>query len=293
MTLRAQVNYRRLNQEYTNYVLSRQKRKLTVPVVQMATSEVYIGNSHRGRRRLKEKDEKTLSPVSANSVAPLWKRWNDYGIGLFEQAQYGQAADAFRRASELAPDDPNLIVNIALAEMKTERFGPEHTQYIKAAALLEQTFRLDPQHERARFYRALIWRSDGKMREAAEELEALSLAYPRDREVLRELAQTRYAIGQLSVAGDLFRRILAIDPTDAGAYQHLDPIYLSEGKKYESMWAREKYLLWRDDPKAEAIAARFFAAHPEWADERVGAHVHGENSARRPVLIGAMATPDK
>jgi hypothetical protein len=32
LTLRARVNYRRLNQEYTNYVLGRQKRRMKIPV---------------------------------------------------------------------------------------------------------------------------------------------------------------------------------------------------------------------------------------------------------------------
>ncbi|MCI0390624.1 MAG: hypothetical protein MOB07_17905 [Acidobacteria bacterium] len=32
------------------------------------------------------------------------------------------------------------------------------------------------------------------------------------------------------------------------------------------------------------IAARFFAAHPEWADERIGTHIHEIRSAQRPIL---------
>src|SRR5262249_36811840 len=40
LTLRARVNYRRLNQEYTNYVLQRQKRELSLPIVQMAEAEL-------------------------------------------------------------------------------------------------------------------------------------------------------------------------------------------------------------------------------------------------------------
>jgi Flp pilus assembly protein TadD len=51
------------------------------------------------------KPSTAVNPHSAFRI-PHWKRWNDYGIGLLEQAQYGQAADAFRRASALNPSDP-------------------------------------------------------------------------------------------------------------------------------------------------------------------------------------------
>ena len=42
VTLRARVNYRRLNQEYTDYVLKRQNRKLTIPIVRMAEAETKL-----------------------------------------------------------------------------------------------------------------------------------------------------------------------------------------------------------------------------------------------------------
>ena len=46
------------------------------------------------------------------------------------------------------------------------------------------------------------------------------------------------------------------------------------------------------DPLADKIAIRFFTAHPEWTDERVGAHSHGAASSLRPTLTGHFAAPD-
>src|SRR5262249_45051711 len=42
ITLKATVNYRRFTQEYTNYVLKRQGKKLTLPIVRMAQTELQI-----------------------------------------------------------------------------------------------------------------------------------------------------------------------------------------------------------------------------------------------------------
>jgi Flp pilus assembly protein TadD len=218
-------------------------------------------------------------------------RWNDYGIGLMEQAQYGPASEAFRRAAELNPNDPNPLISAAIAEMKTERYGPEREQLGKAEALLDKALTLAPQLPRAHFFHALLLRSQGKRREAAEELAEVAMAYPRDREVARQLGQTLYALGQLTRARLEFERVLQIDPTDTGANQFLAPIYESEGRKEEAAQRRARYLLWRDDPLADVIANRFFAANPNWSEERVLAHSHGSNAPERPTLKGTHAAP--
>ncbi|MCI0337079.1 MAG: tetratricopeptide repeat protein [Acidobacteria bacterium] len=283
ITLRARVNYRRLNQEYIDYVLNRQKRSLKIPIVQMAEAETKLAVGGLV----------VINRSGSGSGTPEWKRWNDYGIGLLEQAQYGAAAEAFRRASAIVPTDPNLLVNAAIAEMQTERFAPEREQFRKAALLLDAALRIDPQRARARYYRALVWRADDKFREAAEELKQIAGDYPRDREVQRQLAHTFWALGRLAEARTALEAVLKIDPTDFLAYQSLSPLYLSEGRKAEAARANALYLLWRDDPRADAIAARFYVAHPEWSDERIGSHTHDQRSSRRPVLIGQHASPDK
>ncbi len=284
ITLKTTVNYRRFTQEYTNYVLKRQGRKLTMPIVRVAENEVKIlpmtAKASSGKKDRSTKD------VQA-------RRWNDYGIALLEQAQYGPAAEAFRRAGELNPSDPNPLVSAAIAEMRTERFGPERNQLGKATELLDAALKLDPNNPRARYIHALLLRSQKKSVEASSELARLAQEYPRDREVARQLGQTLYALGRIAEARGAFEAIINVDPTDFGAYQFLSPIYQSEGQTEKADYARGRYLQWRDDPVASTIAARFFAAHPQWADERILAHTHDGDSPPRPVLSGSLAAPDK
>ncbi len=307
--LRARMNYRRFNQEYTDYVLSRQKKELLMPTVKMAEAEVVIRRqSDEATRRNKKLDIIVASPrlpissfsllsisTSPNSTfaTAIARRWNDYGIGLLEQAQYGAAAEAFRQASALDPTDANLLVNAAIAEMRTERFGPEREQLRKAEALLEGALKMAPTSMRARYFRALVLRGFGRMKEAADELAAVAREYPRDREVQRQFGQTLYTLGRFLEARTALEAIISLDPTDANAYQLLNPIYASQGQKTEAARALSLYFEWRDDPRADAIGARFFAAHPEWAEERVTTHTHGKNATRRPVLTGALAAPEK
>ena len=287
--LRARVNYRRFIQEYTDYVLQRHNAtNLKMPVVEMATAEVELVAPDQKRNK---SGRNTLTPEQES------RRWNDYGIGLLEQAQYGAASEAFRRASELSPKDPDLLINTAIAEMRTERYGPERVQLHKALPLLDAALALpptqvDPTHARARYFRAIVMRGMGQIQLAADELAKVAAEYPRDREVQRQLGQTLYSLGHIAASRTAFESLLQIDPNDNGAYQFLAAIYLTESPK-EADRAHRLYLLWRDDPLADVFANRFFDAHPEWAEERIAAHTHGDNSKPRPTLTGYFAVPDR
>jgi len=292
--LRARINYRRFNQEYTNYVLTMRNARMTVPVVQMAEATAVINNPRSPIARPFSISNRA-DPTRAQALTCIEqaRRWNDYGIGLLDQAQYGPASEAFRLASQINPTDPDLLVNAAIAELRTERYGTERAQLRKAAALLDRALCLNPSHARSRYWRALVLRGDGRLTEAAATLSDLANEHPRDREVQRQLGQTLYSLGRLDEARTATEAVLVIDPQDAGAYQLIAPIYASQGRKAQADLARALYLQWRDDPLANQIAGRFFAAHPEWSDERVASHTHGSYSAYRPTLTGALANPVK
>lgn len=292
VTLRARVNYRRFIQEYTDYVLQKHRvPQLKMPVVRMAEAEVKILGGAPALRKGNKQTSDGGERLEAVARENLWRRWNDYGIGLMEQAQYGAAARAFSRASEMKPNDPDPLISGAVAEMKTERFGPERAQLVKARELLERALKLEPTLARSRFYYALLLRSEGKPGEAADVLAGIAGEFPRDREVLRQLGQTLYGLGQLKRAREAFESLLAIDPNDTGAYQFLGPLYKSEGRTEEAARANALFLLWRDDPLADRLTARFFALNPQWAEERIGSHTHGSDSPQRPTLTGHFAAP--
>jgi Flp pilus assembly protein TadD len=282
--LRARVNYRRFVKEYTDRVLERVGVKLEMPVVVMSESEATLVG---GATPFKSTKPQAFAAASARQS----RRWNDYGIGLLEQAQYGPAADAFRRAFELNPKDSDLLVNASVAELRTESFGVARGQIHKAAGLLERALKLDRSDARVRFFRALVTRAEGRPREAAAELGRVAAEYPRDREVWRQLGQTLYVLGDTAGARASFESVLRIDPNDAGAYQFLSPIYASEGRPEDAARAQKLYLLWRDDPLADSVAARFFDANPQWGEERVWTHAHADDSPARPTPTGHRAAP--
>ncbi len=280
LKLEARVLYRRFTQEYTDYVLARRGKSFTLPVVQMAEALTEL----------------SPQPVMAKARAKIEpaveaKRWNDYGIGLLEQAQYGPASEAFRKAAEIEPGNPDFLVSAAVAELRTERYGPELVQLHKAAALIDSALKLNPTLPRTRFYNALILRAEGKPEAAADELNALARDFPRDRQVQKELGATLYALGRVDGATAAFEAAVQIDPTDFVAYQFLSPLYAGAGRTAEAEHADALYKQWRDDPLAARVGSRFFAQNPQWADERISSHTHDLNSTARPVVTGRQAAP--
>ncbi|HKV37819.1 MAG TPA: tetratricopeptide repeat protein [Blastocatellia bacterium] len=367
LTLRARVNYRRFNQEYTDFISSRRGVPLQAPIVEMARAESKVifepggqddrgayetgadmlpgsatGNSERpvplgptgslnlanalGHSASEERASESVSNVTrpelaARDVRGVWgakaaagkkedaarrssmspveqarrrglaQRWNDYGIGLFEQAQYGAAVAAFLRASAAAPLDANPLVSAASAVLKMERFGEERIQFAKAAELTTKAIELDPENPRARFYAAWVLRAQGKAKEAVEIWTKLAEEYPRDREVQRQLGETLFQMGESERARSAFEAVISVDPQDAGAYQYLASIYSALGREADSKRAMSLYRQWRDDPMALSVANRFYMAHPEWSDERIPSHVHGEGGPGRAVAAGTIASP--
>jgi tetratricopeptide (TPR) repeat protein len=297
--LRAKVNYRRYIKEYADYVASTFNQKVPNPNVEMTQTETFLvaeKNSVKANsvtKANKSKKSPTEETADREKVKVLARRWNDYGIGLLGQAQYGLASEAFWRASGIDPTDANLLVNTAIAELQTERYGPELVQLGKAKELIEKALVIAPENNRAKYYWALIKRSTGSTEESAEILAKISVEYPNDREVQRQLGQTLYRLGRYDEARKAFLAVNRIDPTDAGAFQFLSPMFAASGLLKESADAQKNYLLWRDDPLADVIANGFFFAHPEWADVRVPGKIYSEDSPHRKTLTGNKVSSER
>lgn len=314
--LRAKVNYRRFIKEYADYVAGKFKQAMPNPTVEMAQTEtclvvedkpigIPVAAAKRSKAAKTAKPTKTDKNNGVKTAAPtdekaapektnlLARRWNDYGIGLLGQAQYGLASEAFRQAGEIDRTDANLLVNRAVAELQTERYGPEMVQLGKARELIDQALAIAPENNRAKYYCAIVKRSDGKVQEAADLLVKIANEYPTDREVQRQLGQTLYRLGRYDESRTAFLAVNRIDPTDAGAYQFLSPLFANLGLSKESEAAQKNYLLWRDDPLADVVANRFFTAHPEWADVRVPGKIYAEDSPHRAPLVGADAAAER
>lgn len=86
------------------------------------------------------------------------------------QSRFADASDAFARAVELQPKDPDLLAQAAEARALAH---PERRFDAQALALLARALAMDPAHQRASWFLGVAQRQAGKPAEAARTWEAL------------------------------------------------------------------------------------------------------------------------
>lgn len=254
--LTARVQYRRFTRVFSDYSLG---KAVDYPIVTMATAD-YV---------LRVGANETQPPDANNkTVMPDWRRWNNYGIALFDQRQYPLAIEAFARAADLDEKyRPMALVNRAMANIELE-------QYDEAATILDGVVKANPTLARALFQQARIFMKRGQLDRAESNLRQILTAFPRDRMSLQQLGELCKIKRDYEGALECFGKILAIDPEDVGAHYNLMLIYRKLGRTEDARREAKIFADLKDDPGALSLANRFLHTHPEMSNESVYWHVH-------------------
>ena len=254
--LTAHVRYRRFTRVFSDYSLG---KSVDYPIVNMATAESVV--------RIGENSSVAADPNNKNAL-PDWRRWNNYGIALFDQRQYPLAIEAFTRAAEL--DDkyrPMALVNRAMAHIELE-------QYDEAATILETVIKGNPTNPRALFQLARIMIKRGQLDQAENNIRQVLAAFPRDRISLQQLGELCKIKRDYNGALDCYNKIMDIDPEDLGAHYNLMLIYRKLGRADDARREGKIFADLKDDPAALSLANQFLHKHPEMSNESVYWHVH-------------------
>lgn len=261
LRLRARVQYRRFTRVFSDYALG---KSVDYPIVTMATAEYLL-----------KVGENLPVPASElpRTAMPDWRRWNNYGIALMDQKQYPLAIEAFVHAAALDEKyRPTAQVNQAIGLIELD-------QYNRAAELLEQVVRANPENMRATFQQARVFTRRGQLDEAEANIRRVLAAYPRDRISLQQLGELCKIRHDYSGARECYEKILAIDPEDLGAHYNLMLIFRKLGMKDEAKREAKIFADLKDDPAALPLANMFLRKHPEMSNESVFWHVHDLNPA--------------
>lgn len=256
MRLTARVRYRRFTRVFSDYSLG---KSVDYPIVSMAATEYVMQvGSNSGK-----------APDPANKTAvPDWRRWNNYGIAMFDNRQYPLAIEAFTHAAELDEKyRPMALTNRAMAHIELE-------QYDEAAAILDQVVKANPTMARALFQQGRIFVKRGQLEQAETNFKLVLAAFPRDRITLQQLGELCKIKRDYKGALECYDRILAIDPEDLGAHYNLMLVYRKLGKTDEARREAKIFADLKDDPGALSLANQFLRKHPEMSNESVYWHVH-------------------
>jgi tetratricopeptide (TPR) repeat protein len=272
VSLTATVRYRRFNQHFIDYAMDQQAgQHYPQPIIDMASETETFKIGYNGPL-----------PQEATEHSPgaqPWMRWNNYGIGLLDAQQYLASVHAFERVAALRPDYADAFTNMAIVEISWEKYDDAKQNLAKALTLL-------PGDPRALYYRALVERNAGQIKEAIADLEAMLAKYPRSRDGLRELGFSYYQQHDYTRARDIYVRLQAVDPDDLAAHYQLAILYRRLGDKQKSAIESAKFADQKDDPTASTYALEFLRKHPEVASESVVWHTHDlTGDAKQPTKI--------
>lgn len=125
--------------------------------------------------------------------------WRLLGRSYAQIQQPAKARDAYARAAQLAPNDPDALVEAAEARALAE---PSRLFDAQAVGLLQQALKVQPGHQRAAWFLGVTQRQQGRDADAVATWEAILPAVdPQTATALREqIAQARKAAGMPAMA---------------------------------------------------------------------------------------------
>ncbi len=264
INLTAKLMYRRFNRTFSDYVLNKSE---DYPIVEMAKSErsLLVGAENKKA----EVDPKAM---------PDWRRWNNYGIALFDQRQFPEAADAFDEVIDFKNEYRAFaFTNKALALM-------ELGGWKEAEKLIDKALEIDAENSRAIYQLGRIDRVRARLDKAEAEFKKVLEKYPRDRATLQQLGELAKIKAdtveesqrkpQLEIARNYYAQVLAIDPEDTGAHYNMMLIYQKLGERELAKQEAKIFQDLKDDPQVTSLASNFLQANSNIGNESLPFHAH-------------------
>lgn len=194
-------------------------------------------------------------------------RWNDYGIGLLLEGDLKSAVQAFRRVTELDAGYADGWVNLARAYLQEGDL--ESTE-----RALHEAEQVQPGFHKTSYFQGLLYKARGDYAEALEALEAVADRFPNDRVVIGDIGRVHYLNADPEAALPYFHRVLAIDPEDLAAHYNLMLIYRALGNLTKANAHQQRYLRFKEDETAQALARQYRQQHPHDNNEALPIHEH-------------------
>jgi thioredoxin-like negative regulator of GroEL len=169
-------------------------------------------------------------PVVTEEVGEALAEFNK-GAGYLEKREYTNAAKAFERVLELAPDWTAARFNFGLAQYNLER--EENLEVARKA--FEEVLESDPDHLHARFALGLYFQHLGKNEEALKCFEAV---YERDSEqphVGYKYAEALIGVGRTEEAMKILEQVVENDPGFNSAVYKLASQYMRNRQREKAL----------------------------------------------------------
>jgi tetratricopeptide (TPR) repeat protein len=164
------------------------------------------------------------------------KQLFNQGLDFSGKNQFPEAADAFQKALEKDPEQPNIWANLGDTQAKMNQLDKAIESFQKAIALKADDAGL---HQNL----GVIYGKAGKTAEAQEEFKKAAEIAPAGAGAVNyfNLGATMVNSGKSQEAADAFKKAIEVDPTYAEAYYELGICYVGLNKLPEAVEIFKKY----------------------------------------------------
>ncbi|MFH0981673.1 MAG: FG-GAP-like repeat-containing protein [Planctomycetota bacterium] len=169
------------------------------------------------------------------------------GVALMERYEYAEAVKSFEEAVKLAPDSPELRVNLAIAVYNRSAKGDLE----QAEKLLDEVVRAQPDNARAWYVRGITHQYSGRDEQAVACFETVLRLAPGDAWAWYLLARSKAHLGR-PYRADLERAVRE-NPALASAYYDLMRLAVQEGDQDKTRVYQEEFERLRQSPLADMV----------------------------------------
>ncbi|WNJ19104.1 tetratricopeptide repeat protein [Pontibacter sp. G13] len=204
----------------------------------------------------------------STSQTPLWKQWNNYGIGLLREERSQGAWEAFQRVAELAPDRPDGLLNQGRAMLSEGSLD-------KAILQFQEVLKTWPDHLPTQYFLGEAKFELGDYPGAIDIWEAVAEHYPKDPLLLGNLGELHYLMGDYAEANRWYESALAINPENPSILYGMMLVAgaLNDLPRAEELQAR--YLFHKPNSRELEPIAAYRKTHPHENREAQAEHTHG------------------
>ena len=313
VTLRARLNYRKLDTAYLRQIQGQGFTGNDLPVLTLAEDRLTLPVAG-DPSMTPEATPEAAAPGLPQDDFPAWQRWNDYGIGLLRKprnSQLRQAEEAFARVEAMGRGDGALnLARVYLAEGRLheaalaltragqgEHPAPPWTTTWIAALVDRQNGYLD---QAIAGFGAILDTRFGEARRRGFD-------FSKDYRVLDALGETLYERARqergegraaererlLRAAAARFEQTLALEPEDLAAHYNLAQVYQALGETERAEQHRRLHATYKPDDNAADFAVAEHRRRNPAADHAAEAVVIYELQGRRSPLKGRMPEGDE
>ena len=186
--------------------------------------------------------------TATNSIHPEAQKLFEQGNELARQDKDAEAAEAFKKAIEIAPDFAEAHLRLAMSYEVLQQKKEAEEEYKKAAETYQKSLRQDSKDAKAFYNMALAYNRLGKPDEAAKALRQAVKLEPENDDYQYEFGLTLGHVAQYQEAVNSLEKALEINPDNYRAQEALEKAKI-DLQRWQSMVKQQEAIAKRQAAK--------------------------------------------